>query len=359
MRIIPRNTNDLLSGLLLVRKLDRVMKDHWKPRLERWQRFQLRAKGWHELGNVLLLLAGIISSYLFYCSVPSHFYGSFNWFDFTTTIIIPSLTLACLLFLFFRVKKHAKKLGVGVPAFRPAPDLYSLTETWWAFLQIQAEKIDLAMAHDPHSQYGAPGEERLMKLLKESLPNAYFAVRGSKAVERLDNDVLLFGPNGIWVLESKYFNGEVHYDKNGWYQIKHSGKDQSSVQEKPVGDLDKQWRNECNLVYKILCELMPDWRFKLDGGLVFTHPNVSLGGIDRQNCPVKVDTIQGWINRIKNTPTDPVMTENKLLEALDCILTVSLENTHETANSSIDLSRRLYQDKVNDILSWRTNGKIR
>ena len=355
MRIIPRNVLDLKPGLALARTLDQRLQKEWEPRLVRWREIQARVKPRHLLGELLLSLS-VLVGVLFFCGLLSVIsFRSQPSGDYSAYIILSSVMAVSigLLAASIVVKRRAKKLGSKIPAYKRAPEVSGLTMIWWQELEAEARRIDQRMAKSP--KYGDIGELLLIEALKNTLPDSYFAVRSWKGVENLDNDVLVFGPNGIWILESKYWSGTVTFDGNNWikrktYYLKGGIPQTKEEVEKPI---HKQWKSESDILYKILRTEMPGWRFKIEGGLVFTHPEVELN-IDREKgCPVSVGKINGWIKKIQQTPVDSAMSEGQILMALDILMTYSRPFFDDPACRSVYLAERAYYRQVQMFIQWR------
>ncbi|RPJ51139.1 MAG: NERD domain-containing protein, partial [Methanobacteriota archaeon] len=228
-----------------------------------------------------------------------------------------------------------------------------LTELWWQQIEAEAQRIDQKMAQNP--KFGDVGELRLMEMLKRALPDTFFGVRGWKGVPGLDSDVLGCGPNGIWILESKYWNGEVIFDGQRWIKRKKfylkGGIPQ--IKEEVQKDIDRQWQNERGILNTILRKEMPGWRFEIQGGLVFTHANTELNIDKTMPRPVSASKTNGWVIKICNTPPDPAMSEDNLLMALDVILTSSHPLFDDPIRSSKHLAEQLYLQQVGKMVAWR------
>lgn len=355
MRIIARNSFDLRSGLGRARQLDRQLQMEWEPRLARWQEIQERVRPRHLLGDILIGISAVI----IFCSICGQFFvlEAQNQYtlDSLAGFLIQFLVLLSILVWGIRTKAKARKLSGNMPAYKKIPGLPALTELWWQRIEVEAEQIDRAAAQN-NPKYGDQGELLLMDALKGTLPDSFFAVRGSKGVEGLDTDVLLFGPNGIWILESKYWSGSIHYDGSRWLRRQdyflRSGIPTSK--ERVEKDIHKQWINEYKIVAGILNRGMPGWRPRFEGGLVFTLTDVLLK-VDGK-CPVSVGKTAGWIKKICSTKSDPAISEDRLLMAIDIILTHSHRYFDDQTFQLTNLAEQLYRQYVRSLISWRRGG---
>jgi hypothetical protein len=218
MRILSRNVLDLKPGLARVRSLEQRLQLEWGPRLARWSQAQDRAAPWHALGDLMLGLAVVFGGSVFcglLCNGIAAPTGDVSVY--ILPAVVAALSIGLVVSSIF-VKKRAKKLGGGTPKYKKAPAITGLSQSWWQELEAEARRMDQAMDQkmDETHRYGSPGEHLLMDRLKYALPDSYFAVRGWKGVDYLDTDILVLGPNGIWILESKYWSGTVHFDGKSW-----------------------------------------------------------------------------------------------------------------------------------------------
>ena len=225
------------------------------------------------------------------------------------------------------------------PARRASPFTTELTGLWWKQIELEAEKSQEV------SKWGDLGEMDLMDELNRILPSSYYAVRGLMVADTLDIDILLFGPTGIWNLESKYVSGEVTYAYGQWRRKKvwiENGIQQQK--DEILKDLHSQWLRERELLEKHLRKFLPEMNVRIKGGLVFTLRNVTLH-ID-PSIPVSVGTTAAWIKKICASPNEPGMTEDILLRAFDALLTTSQSIKSQPFRSSINLAEMIYQQQT-------------
>jgi hypothetical protein len=343
MRIIGRNTYDLKPGLAQALSFARQLDQEWLPRVRRWREIQQRAMLGHLAGDLLLGLAVLVGLSLACGScnlILPNAEQPYMWLIPLIQIILSiSLALAGIL-----LKRQAKKRSGGISPYKKIPDPPDLVSLWWAEVEAEARRIDARLALDP--KHGDKGELLLMETLKQGLPNTFFGVRGWKGVPGLDSDVLVFGPNGIWILESKYWSGEVIFDGKGWRQ-------QRPAEEKQQKDIDRQWLNERKILNTILNREIRGWNYELKGGLVFTHPDGILK-IDRTKPrPVIVDRTAGWVSKICAAPPASEMSEDALLMALDLILTDSHPLFDDPICRSVYIAQQLYAHEVRKLIEWR------
>jgi hypothetical protein len=129
---------------------------------------------------------------------------------------------------------------------------------------------------------GDKGEKALLDALKSRLPNQFIALHQVMVLRNLDADVVVLGPSGIWLLESKYLSGKVICRNGEWSQEKRYYK-RGGIPAKeilPWKPYDEQWLREKESVAQTIARRMPQemhWLVnEIRGGLVFTHPRVTL-----------------------------------------------------------------------------------
>jgi hypothetical protein len=98
---------------------------------------------------------------------------------------------------------------------------------------------------------------------------------------------------------------------------------------------------------------MPGWPFKIQGGIVFTHPEVTLDIDPRIACPVHYGDVNWWINKIRQTSANPFLSEDQLLMALDILMTYSSHLFYDKIFRSVPLADRAYAQQAQKFIQWR------
>lgn len=347
MRVIARSIVDLQTGLARARELEARLQSEWQPHLQRWERLREQALPRHRAGTAMIL-AGLVVVGLLCLGMLCAYLSQPNTPVFHIAILLFSFLPFVLVLLGAREIAEARKIARGLPLNKKLPVINSLTARWWQQIEEEARALDIKTRKEARD--GAPGEILLLDVFKKGLPNSYFGVRGVKSIDHLDADVLVIGPTGLWVLESKYWNGTIRYAGGEWTQQR----DYPGEQPQPRKEIDRQWRNECAVIRRLLKEEMPHWRIPLDGGLAFTHhaAHLEISG----TSPVPVDTPAGWVRRIRAAPPRPGMDERTALQVLDVLLTHSLTYTDDSPRSSTALAENLYAYQVKELMAWRSGG---
>lgn len=244
-----------------------------------------------------------------------------------TTFFI-SLALAGILLVQKLVINNLEKR----PPVKPADGqkLLNVAEAWWNGLKPPPIEI---------RKDGDEGEKALLEALGTRLSNRYIALHQYMVRQNLDADVLILGPNGIWLLESKFNSGTIICRNGEWTQEKYyyepGGK--QAFKRVPKRPYDKQWLAEKNSIVQTITRRLPQdmhWVIQeIRGGIVFTHNEVTLD-IDR-SCQVEYGLIPGWVKKITTSPVIPNLTTEILLCIVDAVLEyanqISAENGHKSA----------------------------
>jgi hypothetical protein len=120
---------------------------------------------------------------------------------------------------------------------------------------------------------GSDGERALAALLARSLDDDYVCLVGPLVAESLDVDLLVLGPTGLWVLDSKYHRGRVDYVGGQFVKTKTLGDRTVEKEFDIVGEIDR----EVGGVRAALTD--PDLRplqSQVRGIVAFTHPEIRL-----------------------------------------------------------------------------------
>jgi hypothetical protein len=309
---------NLYQGYLSVRKSQRLLELEWtrpikiaEKRIRQRQVQAWSAKVSAELRRqrLLKILTPIVFVVLCSCALVSSLlpWSLVSW---GMAIFLSLLMFGGLLVQTARIEKLEKN---PPPATTEGRKYFDITEQWWGdltppVLEIKAE--------------GDKGEKALLDGLDKKLSNQYMVLHN------LDADVLVLGPSGIWLLESKYHSGKVICRNGEWSQEKHYyGKGGIPRKEiLPRDSYDEQWLREKDSVAKTIARRLPGemhWLAnEIRGGLVFTHPRVTLE-ID-PSCQVEYGDITYWVKKISSGPAVPNMTTEVLLCFVDAL--------HEYAN---------------------------
>ncbi|HXC65188.1 MAG TPA: nuclease-related domain-containing protein, partial [bacterium] len=120
---------------------------------------------------------------------------------------------------------------------------------------------------------GSDGERALANLLAKALDDDHVCLVGPLVAESLDVDLLVLGPTGLWVLDSKYHRGRVDYVGGQFVKTKTLGDRTVEKEFDIVGEIDR----EVGGVRAALTEpgLVP-LQAQVRGIVAFTHPEIRL-----------------------------------------------------------------------------------
>ena len=350
MRKIGPVWTGLYQGYLSVRKSQRLLELEWTRAIKIAEKriHQRKVQAWSakiasELRRQRLLkvLTPVIFVLLCSCALFSSLLP-FAFLSWGAAIFLSVVMLAVLL----GQTAVVEKLEKSPPAKTADGWKYlSLTEHWWADLTPPPLEIKVQ---------GDKGEKTLLDGLEKRLPNEFIVLHQYLVQRSLDADVVVLGPNGIWLLESKYHSGKVICRNGEWSQEK-SYFGPGGIPKKeilPRDPYDGQWLREKESVATTIARRLPQemhWLTnQLRGGLVFTHPKVSLE-ID-PSCRVEYGSISDWVKRISTSPAVPNMTTEVILCVVDALHEYAREISTENGDRSAEhLAVDLYQRAENEI----------
>ncbi len=286
------------------------------------------------LASVLLIMA-VISAII-------DIYPQLRWFLLPVGVI--NLIQAFILILPIAEKLLSiSALGkIQPPSDEPQASL-ELTEQWWQ-----------AVTHQDTLESGdttEAGQVAFLKYLAQHLPDDYFAARSPFLQSSLNVDVLVIGPTGIWLFETRHWRGRVICRGGVWQR--------EPAPEAPLESLttplDESWLTGRATIEKTLSlKLARNANFGalIRGGLVFTHPEVQVQ-VD-SSSKVQVGTPPQWLQRIRGTSQLAQFSTEVQLLVLDVLLeyALSLYVTRPLVKSAAELARALYGDLLEDLRQY-------
>lgn len=166
---------------------------------------------------------------------------------------------------------------------------------------------------------GAPGEYNFVAHLQALPGNDSYIIYRLRQQPGDDIDVVVLGPQGVWVFEVKYWSGRIAWHDGQWEHSK-AYYIAAPIDQPP----DQQWRRMADEVAETLRrhvpELMARWPAlsEMQGGLVFTHPRATYD--IARDCPVAWGDIHSWSRWLVMAPTIPGLDERCILQVLDALL---------------------------------------
>lgn len=330
MRKIDSIWKGVYEGYLSVRKSQRQLELKWARAIKVTEKriYQRQRQDWlagitssQNHYRTMKIIFPIVIVILFTCAVFSSILPLvlLSW----GTAIFISLVLVGILIV--------QKVGINNLEKRPpvktadGQKLINMANVWWN--ELKPPPIEI-------KKDGDEGEKALLDALNGKLSNSYIALHQYMVRQNLDADVLILGPNGIWLLESKFNSGTIICRNGEWTQEKHyyepGGK--RAFKRIPKKPYDKQWLAEKNSIIQTIIRRMPqDMKWianEIKGGLVFTHNDITLD-ID-QSCQVEYGLVSYWVKKITTSPMIPNLTTEILLCVVDAVLEYASQISTET-----------------------------
>lgn len=214
---------------------------------------------------------------------------------------------------------------------------------WWQQIAFVPPKVE--------EKAGDRGEWQLLALLQARLPDTYCALTQVLVAKRLDADVIVVGPTGIWVLESKYWSGKITDRLGQWHQTKiyHQPGGTLTSADKEAASFDLQWRREYNAVMNLIATKFPQFGLDIDGGLAFTQPNVELEIDDTARA--KYGNAEYWAGQILGRASIPGLSTEFQLQIADALLTSHdhFDEDRHAPSSASTLANTLYEGTVQKV----------
>ena len=226
-----------------------------------------------------------------------------------------------------------------------APSL-DIIQQWWQQIAFVPPKVE--------EKVGDRGEWQLLACLQAKLPGTYCAIPKVLVARRLDADVIVVGPSGIWVLESKYWSGKITDRLGQWHQTKtyHQPGGTLTSEDKDASSFDLQWRREYNAVMNLVAKKFPQFGLDIDGGLAFTQPNVELEIDDTSRA--KYGNAEDWAGRILDRAAIPDLSTDVQLQISDALMNSHdyFDEGRQARSSASDLANTLYETTVQKVKTF-------
>jgi hypothetical protein len=350
MRKISPEWKGLQEGFVSIARSQRLLELEWSRAVKVAERriHQRKLQTWSskvaaELRRqrLLIILTPVVFVVLCSCALLSTLlpWSLISW---GMAILLSLAMVGGLILQTARIEKLEKN---PPPKTTEGRQYLHITEKWWDSLQPPPLEIQVD---------GDKGEKALLDALGKQLTNQTIALHKCMVLRNLDADVIVLGSNGIWLLESKYHSGKVICRNGTWSQEKrYYGKGGIPKKEVlPRDPYDEQWLREKESVATTITRRLPremHWLVdEIRGGLVFTHPRVTVE-ID-SSCRVEYGSISDWLKKIGSSPVVPKLTTEVLLCLADALLAYASEISAKTGDrSAVQLADDIYNNAENDI----------
>jgi hypothetical protein len=256
------------------------------------------------------------------------------------TIYWAVLVLIILVTLAVAGRQYFRQMISGKPVPQPLGALVvDLEGRWWESLPRQDLVSQKVVKKD---------QENFLNLLARSIPDPYFAQVLS------ETDVMLFGPSVIWLFKVVPWGGTIVKQDGTWKQIEimrdrlvRKRREETLHQPGP----DDQWLQWKQEIASSLEEHLPAraWTLGLiQGGVVFSHPKVTLDKKHIQGNTASFGTSKAWIERVRRRPLVEGFPLEMQLEILDFLA----GERGQPPASAQDLADLLYQQAVEELHAY-------
>ncbi len=357
MRRIGSSWKELYAGYLLTNKAQSVLELRWKRALQvaEKRKYQRRLEEWEKeivferkrYANITLICT-IFILLIIVCAIPSSlafavFGGALPIWGiafFLITIAIGMIFAQGLV-----VHNLEKKIPVKGAEGKK---LLDIVDEWWQELEPPPFKIQ---------KYGDEGEKNLLDALRRKLPDSFFALHSLMTRKNLDADIIVLGPTGFWLLESKFNSGTIYCENGEWSQEKtyYEPGGKQVTKKDPKRPYDLQWLDEKKEIVETISRQVPqDMLWVLDtikGGIAFTYNEVNLD-ID-QTCKASYGRISGWTKRISTSPTISNFTTGVQLQVVDALSDFASQVTQNNDRKSAkQLAINICNNAEQEIISF-------
>jgi len=206
----------------------------------------------------------------------------------------------------------------------------------------------------------SPGERAIMKV-EEKAGNDYLVMLDRNLPDAclVSHEPFLWILNsaGPWLFRIIPWDGTIVRQAGVWKQIKtiRDKMGRKHTQEQILEPVpDEEWLRYKNELVHLVKERLPQqaWIASLvQGGLIFTHPGVSLDKPHIKGNTAGYGTLNAWIERLRRAP----VAEGFTLDIQMAILDALHENRDAPIASAKEVAEKLYQEAVTELRQSITN----
>ncbi len=194
---------------------------------------------------------------------------------------------------------------------------------------------------------GEAGERRLYDYLQGHLNGDYYGITGLSLTPRSDIDLIVVGPTGVWVLDSKYWSDMVSFEGGEWRRFRRVGRlgYEDWRDERVTAPPDIQIQRECLQVAGAIAD-GTGWPFEdvcdmVRGVIVFTHSYTHL--YKRHTFPVAVEELTPeLIRRLTDEDEKRILNPDEVLSMIEALCNRDLESQGRR-QSGVALAEELAQ----------------
>lgn len=137
--------------------------------------------------------------------------------------------------------------------------------------------------------HGSWGEEKALSELQEKLSDDYHIFVDVRVHEKMESDLVITGPNGVFIVEIKNYKGKIEgrADDREWTLHK-TGRRGGQYTKTLANPLRQLRRNLYVLSQYLKIQKTPAW---LEGRVYFVHKNEWVGGCIPDRCVANLDVL--------------------------------------------------------------------
>ena len=215
-----------------------------------------------------------------------------------------------------------------------------LVQRWWVSLSPGGQAI---------MKVEEKGKTDYLAMLDRNLPDACL----------VSHEPFLWILNfaGLWLFQIASWDGTIVRQDGVWKQMKtiRDKMGRKQLQEQSLEPApDEEWLRYKNELVNLVKERLPQqaWIASLvQGGVIFTHPGVSLDKPHIQGNTAAYGTLSAWVERLGRAPAAEGFTLDIQLALLDALH----ENQDAPDASAKDEAEKLYQEAVTELRQSITN----
>lgn len=326
------------------------IREQWQDEIDRDQNIR-RVVGFSTVAALILFPAVFCYSLAFPSSSALNLvWNGLCWFFPTFGSFVGSGFIVYFVLL-NRVRKK-KKHGPTLPP-KPAPDpAPSLSTSDWFSLHSLWE---LRLQNKDHRaadwNYGDVGENRLVEHLSYRLSDDYVCIKRLMVEDNLDADVVVLGPSGIWVLESKYYSGTITLRNGLWTRRKtyHAPGGVLTQKEDHFHDLDEQWLREKTAVENVIRKNGLETT-SVQGGIAFTHPESALVADSSSRAPY--GDIHHWCDAVADERDSIRLSQLQVDQITEVLLRHGCSLLGHDSISAVQFAEDMYENQASRVAEF-------
>jgi hypothetical protein len=325
MHIIDRKWTDLAAGYQAVRLLQASLETEFGHAFQagRRQTYRRKLAEWQKKRRAFFVMVAFAPLSLIMLSVAIFYFRE------AACVIIYWILLVILILVTLVVAgRNTIREMINRPTLEKTGTLpLNLEQRWWASIA-------------PKEIMGAAAEEqertKFLAMLGQSLPGSIVAIR--------EPAMLVLGPVGLWLFKAKPWSGTILREEGAWKQAQTMQEKKGKILQQVLTFAeapDEAWLQQKKELLDTLSERLPQRTWGEDmiqGGVVFTHPEVVLKKENIQGNTTAYGRPGAWIERMRKAPAVEGFTLELQLEILDTLHAPQ----EEQAESSAAEAERLY-----------------